>query len=332
MTQTRSTQLGRKIESSFQTAGWLKNSHVQTIVPKFLLSSPVCKTVNERIKTPDNDFIDLAWSVPPLPCAVMVIFHGLEGSVNSHYVQHLMHACYEANITCVLMHFRGCSGEPNLQTKAYHSGATFDPEFVIPLIKARYANLPLVAVGFSLGGNMLMKLMAHRSDLPISASVAVSAPLNLAACSSAINVGFSRVYQWHLMKSMKANLMNKMAMIDMTSALAVSPAYVKQMRTFYEFDNDITAVLHGFDGAEDYYEKCSALPDLPLINKPTLIIHATDDPFMDEGVIPSDNAINEHVAYEFSQYGGHVGFMQNIYGSNKLWLPSRIVSFFKEVL
>lgn len=322
-------------QSDFSPSSILQNPHVQTILPKYLIKIATPAFVFERVTTPDKDFVDLAWMMPANTKnlkGVVVLFHGLQGSCESHYIQHLVAALKKANFGAVLMHFRGCSKEPNLTPKAYHSGAIFDPEFIIPLVKRRYPSLPLLTVGFSLGGNMLMKLITARSDLPIEASVCVSAPLDLSASSLAINRGFSRVYQWHLMKSMKSNLIKKMALVDMQSALHIGSKDVASMRTFEEFDNDVTAVLHGFVDAKDYYTKCSALKDLPLIKHPTLILHAADDPFMNQDVIPSATLINRHVAYELSQFGGHVGFLNNIWGTNRLWLPSRITQFFNEIL
>jgi hypothetical protein len=335
MNSALQTQFGRIAQANFAPTYWLKNPHLQTILPKYFLPTPTVKYVNERVITPDNDFVDLAWAMPPKNSkirGIVILFHGLEGSSESHYIKHLVEVLLAENIGSVVMHFRGCSGEPNLTLKGYHSGATFDPEFIVPLVKRRYSSLPLFAVGFSLGGNMLMKLMANRSDLPIEASVCVSAPLNLAASSASISQGFSAVYQRHLMKSMKKNLLAKMALVDMSHTLKVSPREISELQTFLEFDDHITSVLHGFENAGDYYHKCSALLDLPSINKPTLIIHAQDDPFMDKRVIPSPNLINKHVAYELSQHGGHVGYLNALSGNQTLWLPERITRFLIEIL
>lgn len=326
------TQFGRISQASFKPAYGLRNPHLQTILPKFLLKTPVCKMAYERVITPDNDFVDLAWSVPENAKALVILFHGLEGSSKSHYIQHLVAHCNHDNIACVLMHFRGCSGVPNLTSKAYHSGATFDPLYIVPLVKDRYPHLPLFAIGFSLGANMLMKLMAEHNDLPIEASAAVSAPLNLAASAESINKGFSSLYQWHLMKSMKANLLHKMSVLDMTKVLHVTANQISKMSSFREFDNNITSVLHGFKDADNYYQQCSALPDLHKIQKPTLILHAKDDPFMNTNVIPTREDINSNVAYELSEYGGHVGFLTSLSKRPKLWLPQRLNDFISEML
>lgn len=327
------TRYGQIAPAKFTPSDWLKNPHLQTILPKFVIAEPNISFIHERIATPDADFIDLAWSIPDQKVAlkgIVILFHGLEGSSRSHYIKHLVSTLNAAGFGSVVMHFRGCAGEPNLTPRAYHSGATFDPEFIVPIVKARYQKLPLFAVGFSLGGNMLMKLMARHAYLPIAASVCVSAPLDLAASSCAMQVGFSKVYQWHLMKSMKANLLRKMQTLDISSYVKVNQADILHMKTFVEFDDHVTSVLHGYKDADDYYRQCSALKDLSRIQKPTLIIHAEDDPFMDKQVIPTPDLINQHVAYELSSYGGHVGFLQSIYGDRKLWLPDRITHFLSE--
>lgn len=332
MTDIFSTQFGRLSESVFKPSAVISNPHFQTIAPKYFINTPKCAMTQERVSTPDGDFVDLDWLVPKQSKALIVLFHGLEGSSQSHYIQHLINACSEQQYACVVMHFRGCSGETNLTPLAYHSGAIFDPQYIIPIVHKRYPRLPLFTVGFSLGGNMLLKLLAAQQALPITAAVAVSSPLHLAASSNAINVGFSRFYQWHLMKSMKANLLRKMAKVDMRDAIEVNRSQIKAMTTFREFDDKITARLHGFKGADDYYTQSSALHDLPLIDTPTLIIHALDDPFMDEQVVPNVKLINNNVAYEWSHKGGHVGFLSRIQGQQKLFLPARITCFIGEHL
>ncbi len=326
------TLFGSSRPSSFVTSTSLSNPHIQTIFPKFFLKYERNQYVRERIKTKDDDFIDLDWKLPEDMNALVVLFHGLEGSSRSHYIEHLVSTLCAHNIGSVVMHFRGCSGEPNLQPISYHSGATYDPEFIIPLVVARYPSIPTFAVGFSLGGNMLMKLISRCSDIPVKACVSVSAPLDLSASSEAINVGFSRFYQNHLMSSMKANLLKKMDKVDLSDILQISKTQITKLKTFREFDQHITSVLHGFNGADDYYRRCSAIPDLKKISKPTLIIHALDDPFMDKRVIPTDSQLNENIAYEYSARGGHVGFLKALSGQSRLWLPERICAFVLEQL
>lgn len=300
--------------------------------PRFFISPPVINYQRERITTPDDDFLDLDWAIPLQPKALTIIFHGLEGCSQSHYVRHLVHQLLAQDIACVVMHFRGCSGEPNKQVIAYHSGATFDPEFVIPIVKQRFVHIPLFAVGYSLGGNMLMQLLAHNHKLPVEAAVSVSAPLQLEAAADRVNTGFSKLYQWHLLKSMKRNLIEKMLQVDMTAHLKLTPSEVHQISSFWQFDEHITAPLHGFTSAADYYSQCSALGNLHRITTPTLIIHAQDDPFMTNKVIPSNDMLSTHIRYELSKNGGHVGFMQQLLPCAHLWLPNRITKFILDMM
>ncbi len=330
--QAFETQFGKITEAAFLPSSPFRNAHLQTLYPKLFLNQIEIDYVRERIKTPDDDFVELSWHHVSLPKGMVIIFHGLEGSDQSHYVKHLVKACAANNLSTVVMHFRGCGSEVNLQPISYHSGATFDPLFIIPMLKKQYPHLPLFATGFSLGGNMLIKLLAEHEDLPIEAAVCVSAPLNLEASSKSINMGFSKVYQWHLMKSMKRNMITKMSKIDMSSHLSITSEDIKALSTFRQFDDHITSKLHGFLDAQDYYKKCSALPLLQSIKFPTLVLHAKDDPFMNADVIPETNKISDHVAYELSQFGGHVGFTQDSLRGHSLWLPHRIISFVEEFL
>jgi predicted alpha/beta-fold hydrolase len=306
-----------------------------------LIPKPKINTSNERIETPDGDFLDIAWSIPKqhdlasnsYAKGVVVIFHGLEGSVNSHYAKHLISRLTNDGFIVALMHFRGCSHELNLTPKAYHSGETTDPLQTIAHVRERYPELPLFAVGYSLGGNMLLKLLSESQQAyNIKASVAVSAPLLLAECALRMQRGFSKLYQHYLLASMKTNLLAKMHRFDMSGLIALNVDTAKSIATFREFDHEVTAPVHGFDSADDYYARCSALPMLQHIQTKTLVLHAKDDPFMTEAVIPSNNQLSPNVAYELSETGGHVGFLHGSPWAPKLWLQDRISAFIFEQL
>lgn len=334
MTGTYQTSFGTISESNFRPSTCLKNPHLQTILPKYLLATPKIKYTYERIKTLDHDFVDLAWAMPLTakrkPKAIVVLFHGLEGSAQSHYIKFMIEKLNTEGFGACVVHFRGCSHETNLRPISYHSGATFDAQYLCPIIKRRFSDIPLFAMGFSLGGNMLLLLMALFPELEIDRSVCVSSPLDLAASSEVINKGFSRVYQTHLMKSMKKNLLLKMTKIDMSTHISVNKQEVEKMSSFKEFDNAITAPLHGFKDAEDYYQKCSAISHLHKISKPCLVLHAKDDPFMDDRVIPRHEQLGQGIAYEYSEHGGHVGFLQSLGTGEDLWLPKRAIAFLNE--
>lgn len=335
------TQFGQVVKSAFKAPSWASNAHVQTIWPRYFVSKPNIHTSNERIATPDGDFLDIAWSIPAqqndLPnskaLGVVVVFHGLEGSVNSHYARHLIKRLTNDGFIVALMHFRGCSHELNLTPKAYHSGETTDPLQTIKHVRERYPELPMFAVGYSLGGNMLLKLLFESQEASyLKASVAVSAPLLLAECALRMQRGFSRLYQHYLLDSMKSNLLAKMRRFDMSGLITLNIEAAKNIATFREFDHEVTAPIHGFDSADDYYARCSAMPMLQSIKSKTLVLHAKDDPFMTEAVIPSDNQLSQNVAYELSETGGHVGFLHGSPWAPKLWLQDRISAFLFEQL
>ena len=335
------SQFGQVVKSAFSSPHWASNPHVQTIWPRYLIPKPKINTSNERIATPDGDFLDIAWSIPEQQdsksqsqaLGVVVIFHGLEGSVNSHYAKHLIKRLTKDGFIVALMHFRGCSHELNLTPKAYHSGETTDPLQTIEHVRKRYPNLPLFAVGYSLGGNMLLKLLRESQEAKhIKASVAVSAPLLLAECALRMQRGFSKLYQHYLLDSMKSNLLAKMRRFDMSGLISLNIEAAKNIATFREFDHEVTAPIHGFDSADDYYGRCSALPMLKHIKTKTLVLHAKDDPFMTEAVVPSNNQLSPEVAYELSEKGGHVGFLHGSPWAPKLWLQDRISAFLFEQL
>jgi predicted alpha/beta-fold hydrolase len=335
------SQFGHVVKSAFKAPQWASNPHVQTIWPRYLIPKPSITTSNERIATPDGDFLDIAWSIPEQHDAasnstalgVVLLFHGLEGSVNSHYARHLIKRLTHDGFIVALMHFRGCSHEINLTPKAYHSGETTDPLQTMEHVRARYPDLPMFAVGYSLGGNMLLKLLCESKEASyIKASVAVSAPLLLAECALRMQRGFSRLYQHYLLDSMKSNLLAKMRRFDMSGLITLNIETAKRIASFREFDHEVTAPIHGFDSADDYYGRCSALPMLQHIKTKTLVLHAKDDPFMTEAVIPSDNQLSSDVAYELSETGGHVGFLHGTPWAPKLWLQDRISAFILEQL
>ncbi|GAC27575.1 hydrolase [Brumicola pallidula] len=330
------SKFGKVVSSTFQAPSWARNAHVQTIWPRYLIKKPELNTQNERISTPDGDFLDIAWCLPDDILAqsakgVVVVFHGLEGSVNSHYARHLINRIKEDGFIVALMHFRGCSHESNMTPRAYHSGETVDPIQTISHVKQRYPNLPVFAVGYSLGGNMLLKLLSETAGQKVlCAAVAVSAPLLLAECALRMQRGFSRLYQHYLLNSMKNKLLEKMRFLDIRRSLNIDESKVKALSTFREFDQDVTAKLHGFEGADDYYAHCSAMSMLKNITTNTLVLHSRDDPFMTEAVVPSENQLSNSVAYELSEKGGHVGFLHGTPFRPKLWLQERISEFLEE--
>ncbi|WP_240612840.1 hydrolase [Alteromonas flava] len=325
---------GRLLKSEFRPAFWARNRHIQTLWPRFLQKRKKIAIRNERVATPDNDFIDLAWSPKPQICkGLVVIFHGLEGSIRSHYANDLFASLFAQNWQAVLMHFRGCSGEPNNTTRTYHSGDTRDAKFILERLRKQFPDQFFAGVGFSLGGNMLLKLLGENPlQKWLQSACAISAPLKLAECAQSLNQGFSRVYQRYLLASMRRTLLLKMQRLDYSNELVLTEEQVKRIKSFREFDELITAPIHGFEDAIDYYEKCSGYHYLQAIRTPTLVLHAKDDPFMNENVIPEEHDLARSVTLELSEKGGHVGFMQGTPWRPRIWLHERLERFLDEQL
>lgn len=325
---------GKIIKSTFQVPRWAKNRHVQTIWPRFIQKRLPLRYKMERLTLPDDDFIDIAWGPKPAETAgVVVLFHGLEGSIKSHYANDMMAQLSVNGWQVVMMHYRGCSGVPNITPRAYHSGETEDPSFFLQWLSDKFPGIPKVAIGFSLGGNMLLKLLGeHPAQKWVQGAVAISSPLKLAECGHSINQGFSRIYQKYLLQSMKSTLRKKMTFIDYRKLIQLTEDDVEHITSFSQFDEKVTAPLHGFADAQDYYEKCSAYHFLSAIHCKTLVLHSIDDPFMNHLVVPKEQELARSVTLELSEQGGHVGFMHGSILKPKVWLHERVKRFVSDVL
>lgn len=304
----------------------VRNCHLQTMLPRLIRRKVLFTPHWQRLELPDGDFVDLAWSEDPHQARHkprLVVFHGLEGSLYSPYAHGLIHAAQQRGWLGVVMHFRGCSGEPNRNDRIYHSGETEDGTWFLSWLKREFGEVPTAAVGYSLGGNMLGCLLAKEGDAtPLDAAVIVSAPFMLEACSYHMDKGFSRVYQRYLLNLLKANASRKLKAYPGT--LPVDLKRLKSVRRIREFDDLITSKIHGFADAIDYYRQCSAMPVLSQITKPTLIIHAKDDPFMDHHSIPAQEELPKNIQYQLTEYGGHVGFVGGTLRHPEMWLEKRI--------
>jgi predicted alpha/beta-fold hydrolase len=282
----------------------------------------------ERVELPDGDFLDLAWSTSNGGPGVLVI-HGLEGDLGSHYTGSTLAALHRAGLHPVFMHLRGCSGEPNRLPRSYHSGSSDDLAAVLDHV-ARSRPAPIrAAVGFSLGGNLLLKYLGEQGEAsPLGAAVAESEPFRLADAAQRLERGLSRLYRDHLMARLRTAYLRKQA----GRALPL-PTDVGQLRSFWDFDDQITAPLNGFAGADDYYARCSSRGFLSSITIPTLIIHAVDDPFMFPDTVPAEAELGPGVTLELSPRGGHVGFVGGaIPGCGHYWTDHRIPEFLTERL
>ncbi|HEX6549061.1 MAG TPA: hydrolase [Gammaproteobacteria bacterium] len=308
------------IESDFKPNRFLKNRHLQTIVPNVLFRRARPALRRERLELPDGDFVDVDWTTRN-EGPIIIVLHGLEGSIRSRYAAAIMQRIDELGFRGALIHFRGCSGEPNRLPIGYHSGFTQDLEYFSGLLKEREPGTPLAAVGYSLGGNALLKWLgespnAHR----LTTGVAVSVPFDLADASRIIETGWSQLYKWELLGRMKRSMLEKFSRIQAPYPLPD----VRRIRTFREFDDQLTAPLHGYQDAADYYRSCSSRHFLKHIQVPTLVLHSADDPFMSPVSVPRAEELSETVRLELSQRGGHVGFINGSLLRPNMWLVERI--------
>lgn len=316
-------------EGSYRAAAWLPGAHAQTIWP-LLIKGPLPPYRRERWETPDADFIDLDWvdGLPGAPC--VVLFHGLEGSSRSHYARRLMHAASRRGWHGVVAHFRGCSGEANRLARAYHSGDSAEIDWVLRRLASRGWS-PLFAAGVSLGGNALLKWAAElgdSADAPTRAIAAVSVPLDLAVANDALSAGFNRIYARHFLRTLipaaRAKHLRFPGRIDFRRAQAA--------RSLRDFDDAVTAPLHGFAGADDYYARSSAGPLLGAIRLPTLLLHALNDPFLPPYALPRPETLPPAVNFEWLRQGGHVGFVAGMPPGHLDWMPERVLAHFAQHL
>ena len=343
--------------ADFDPCWWLPSGHSQTLWRKF--RSPVSVMQwRQRIELPDGDFIDLDWAKPSKDDAytdgekatddapIVFILHGLCGCSRSTYVLSLQKVLSEAGIPSVAMNFRGSGGTVNRFARAYHSGVSDDLEVVMQLLAKEYPTRAFSFVGYSLGANVLLKWLGERSSknksenasnngdtkstppLNIAKAVAVSTPFTLKLCSQSMLSGFSRVYGRYFLNILTKELRAKKQHfeevgnsdeLDKLDSLGDMSA----LRTLWDFDNQITAPLHGFDDADDYYEKCSSIHFIPQIKEPTLLVQAANDPIIPLNALPSQKDLPKNVSMELHSNGGHVGFVSK----NPNWLEQRIASF-----
>lgn len=316
--------------AAFRPAWWLPGAHLQTVWPALLRRPPRLALRRERVELADGDFLDLDWG-PPQPGPLVLILHGLEGSSASGYARGLLVVLAGRGWQGLVMHFRSCSGEPNRLARSYCAGDTDDLSAVVALLRRRYPRRPLAAVGYSLGGNVLLKWLGEqRAAAPLSAAVAVSVPFLLERAARRMSQGLSRIYQRYLLDACKASYRRKFRARD---DAPVPLDALSRLTDFYQFDDRITAPLHGYAGVDDYYARASCRDYLQGIAIPTLILHALDDPFMLPEAVPAEAELGPCVTLELSRSGGHVGFVSGRWpGRARYWLEQRVPAFLTDCL
>lgn len=305
---------------------WLPGRHLQTIYPA-LLPRPALPYRRERWNTPDGDFIDLDWIDGAAGAPLVALFHGLEGGSRSHYCVALMKALHARGWHGVVLHFRGCGGEPNRLPRAYHSGDTAEADWTLPRLKAAFPDVPVYAVGVSLGGNLLLKWLGEKGSAArplVARAAAVSAPLDLMAAGDALDEGFNRFYTRRFLDSLKPKILVKLE----RHPDLVDPYRIARAATMREFDDAFTAPVHGFRDTDDYWTRASSKPWLSRIEVPTLVLNARNDPFLPARALPDASAVSASVTLEFPAAGGHAGFCTGPFPGRLTWLPERLLDFF----
>ncbi len=315
--------------SDYTAPHWLPGGHLQTIYPAKFIRPPEVTLSRERWDTPDGDFIDVDFveGLPGKP--LLVLFHGLEGSSSSHYARSILKHIEALGWSGAVPHFRGCSGEINRAPRFYHSGDSNEIEWILHKMAAHplYRNASnFFAAGVSLGGNALLRWLGESPDDSgfVDAACAISAPLDLTAGGAALSRGLNMVYTRVFLQTLKPKCLLKLeqfpGLFDAGRMLA--------SRNLYEFDNVVTAPLHGYRNTDDYWERASAKHVLTSITVPTLVLNARNDPFLPAQHLP--RIASRSVILEYPAHGGHVGFAGGRPPGTLDWLPRRLVKFFNE--
>lgn len=331
----------------YRAPAWLPGGHLQTVYP-LLIEPDDHPYRRERWETPDGDFIDLDWNahVPPpaepgadpatgpapsstsLRNPLLILFHGLEGSSGSPYARALMHALTASGWGGGVVHFRGCSGEANRLPRAYHSGDSAEIDWVLRRVRAAHPDRPLYAVGVSLGGNVLLKWLGERgaeARTLVRAAAAVSVPFDLTASGHQLARGLNRLYTRHFLATLKPRSLAKLRRFPGL----FDERRLQRATTLHDFDNAVTAPLHGFANADDYWQRASSKPWLRTIEVPTLLVNARNDPFLPAQALPGADEVAPAVRLDFSAEGGHVGFVSGDWPGHLDWLPRRLMHFLR---
>ncbi len=305
---------------------WLPGGDLQTLYAVAFASNPSIEYRRERWELPDGDFIDTDWVEPENTDAnqpIVVLFHGLEGNSQSHYAKSVMEATLAKGWRGVVIHFRGCSEEPNRLPRVYYAGDTPEIERLLSRVRDIAPQAPIYAIGFSLGGNALLKWLGEsgeHANSVIDKAIAVSAPMDLQATASTLDKGLNRyLYTPSFVSSMRPKAL---AMLERFPGI-MDQEKIESAKTIHDIDNAVTAVLYGASDAKDYYAKNASKPWLTTISVPTLILNAKNDPFIPSETLPTAAEVSSMVTLEYPETGGHVGF-----SGRGNWLAKHALAFF----
>ena len=335
----RSRHVSRPSEYTYTPAWWVPGAHLRTLWGKLVRRPPTFETHVERWAMEDGDEIELHRLEPDGVRAPhhgrVIVLHGLEGTIRSHYLRGLLALAHDRGWAADALIFRTCNGEMTRARRLYHSGETMDLDAVVRRLVREHPGQPLTLAGFSLGGNVLLKWLGERGDeLPpeVRAAAAVSVPFDLERGSRFIERGFSRVYGKHFLRTLRAKARTKLqrdpGLYDVRA--------LERARTLFDFDDAVTAPVHGFANAADYYRRSSSLGFLSSIRRPTLLLSAYDDPFLPPEVLDEAATVaraNRFLCVEFHQRGGHVGFISGrAPWAARYYAEERIMAYFEAQL
>tara|TARA_R110001583_G_scaffold41445_1_gene131901 strand:+ start:978 stop:1946 length:969 start_codon:yes stop_codon:yes gene_type:complete len=318
------------ITSSYKPPFIFKNHHINTVYKTFFSTETIIYN-RVRIKTNDNDFLDLDFSIKNAE-TIVIAMHGLEGSSKSTYIISVINYLNLNNIDCVAVNFRGCSGEDNNNAYSYNSGKTDDVSLIINYILTTYNYKNIVLLGYSMGGNITLKYIGETSKIPLNVkgAIGISVPCDLEGSSNALSKWHNAIYLNRFMLTLKQKSFLKLKKFPNCN---LTKEAIINAKTFQDFDSAVTAPLFGYKNAQDYWSKCSSKQFLKEIEHPTLIINALDDSFLSESCHPYKEAENnKNLTFEASKYGGHVGFNTSIIGKDLLWSEKRIVQFIQHII
>lgn len=318
---------------SFTPARGLSNPHLQTIYGGRLRTDPQLPLHHYPLELRDGDVLDLATPTAaqtlPTTAPVVLVLHGLEGSAKSRYAQGILAACYQRGWRGIVMHQRGCGPTPNRLPRAYHALETDDLDEVWQHLNSQYPKAKKALIGYSLGGAISLNWLAKDyTKAQLSTAVAVSVPLELSAAAERVRQGFSKLYQWDFLRDMRHKVQQQQ--LEFPELLPdIDPS---QLRDFFQYDDAITAPMHGFASVTEYYTTASPKQRLKNIQTPLLIIHAEDDPFMLPSCIPRSEDVAPNTQLLVSQHGGHVGFIAGSLRHPRYWLEETIPEYLQDYL
>ncbi|MDR3427925.1 alpha/beta fold hydrolase [Silvimonas sp.] len=317
--------------ADYHAPSWLPGGHLQTLYPALVLGGrPQLAFRRELWATPDDDEIATDWLDGPTDAPLVVLFHGLEGSSRSHYSLSLFQAATARNWRGVVPHFRSCGDITNKLPRAYHAGDSAEIDWVLRRIRQQYPDAPLFAAGVSLGGNALLKWLGENGSAAsqvIDGAAAVCAPMDLTACGAVLDAGLNRqIYTREFLRTLKTKTLTK---LKLHASTRIDRDALLRAKTLREFDNLVTAPLHGFRNVDHYWQAASSKPHLINIAVPTLIVSARNDPFIPAHSLPTRMDVSASVTLLQPQTGGHVGFASGRPPGQLAWLPDTLLKFFQ---